>query len=163
VSYPAAIPWWYWLNWNMIQVIMIARLHAMYQGSRMILVFLVIIFLVVNIACVVITLIGLDYVVGGKLYFLTSRTQLIGQTRGGDNLWHIHVQLWRGGGCPAFCLNDLDAQHRLGGSRTVSCSLDCCETLPWPATTWPIDRIDHWGLFHGADNISRALLCKVSL
>ncbi|KAG2101136.1 hypothetical protein BD769DRAFT_1393814 [Suillus cothurnatus] len=48
----------------MLGVIMIARLHAMYQGSRMILVFLVIIFLVVNIACVVITLIGLDYVVG---------------------------------------------------------------------------------------------------
>jgi len=59
---------------------MISRLHAMYQRSRMMLIFLVIIFLVVNIACIVITAIGLDYIVGGKLYLSTSRTQLIVQT-----------------------------------------------------------------------------------
>jgi hypothetical protein len=58
---------------------MIARLHAMYQRSRMMLIFLVIIFLTVNIACGVIMSIEVDYIVGGKLYFLTSRTQLIGQ------------------------------------------------------------------------------------
>jgi hypothetical protein len=52
----------------------------MYEKSRMMLIFLVIIFLAVNIACGVITLIGLDYVVGGKLYLSTSRTQLIVQT-----------------------------------------------------------------------------------
>jgi hypothetical protein len=46
----------------------------------MMLIFLVIIFLVVNIACIVITAIGLDYIVGGKLYLSTSRTQLIVQT-----------------------------------------------------------------------------------
>jgi hypothetical protein len=46
----------------------------------MMLIFLVIIFLAVNIACVVIGVIGLDYMVGGKLYFSTSRTKFIGQT-----------------------------------------------------------------------------------
>ncbi|KAG1742066.1 hypothetical protein EDD22DRAFT_1007054 [Suillus occidentalis] len=48
---------------TMLQVIMIARLHAMYQGSRTMLLFLVIIFLSVNIACVVIAAIGLKAVV----------------------------------------------------------------------------------------------------
>jgi hypothetical protein len=64
----------------MLQVIMIARLHAMYQGSRTVLLFLVIIFLAVNIACVVLTAIGLKYIVTGKFYLLSCRTQLIGQT-----------------------------------------------------------------------------------
>ncbi|KAG1797251.1 hypothetical protein EV424DRAFT_1546683 [Suillus variegatus] len=48
----------------MLGVIMIARLHAMYQGSRTMLVFLVIIFLAVNIACGVITIIVLVDSVG---------------------------------------------------------------------------------------------------
>ncbi|KAG2081680.1 hypothetical protein BD769DRAFT_702126 [Suillus cothurnatus] len=43
----------------MLGVIMIVRLYAMYQRSRMILVFLVVVFLAVNIACGVITIIGL--------------------------------------------------------------------------------------------------------
>ncbi|KAG1760464.1 hypothetical protein EDD22DRAFT_954927 [Suillus occidentalis] len=47
----------------MLQVIMIARLHAMYQGSRTMLLFLVIIFLAVNIACVVLAAMGLKIVV----------------------------------------------------------------------------------------------------
>ncbi|KAG1760473.1 hypothetical protein EDD22DRAFT_954935 [Suillus occidentalis] len=47
----------------MLQVIMIARLHAMYQGSRTMLLFLVIIFLAVNIACVVLAVIALEYMV----------------------------------------------------------------------------------------------------
>jgi hypothetical protein len=64
----------------MLQVIMIARLHAMYQGSRPMLIFLVIMFLAVNIACVVLAVIGLKFYVAGKLYFLVWRTQLIGQT-----------------------------------------------------------------------------------
>jgi len=59
---------------------MIARLYAMYQRSRMILIFLVIIFLAVNSACVVTVVIALDNVVGGKLYLSTSRTQLIVKT-----------------------------------------------------------------------------------
>ncbi|KIK42373.1 hypothetical protein CY34DRAFT_12429 [Suillus luteus UH-Slu-Lm8-n1] len=51
----------------MLGVIMIARLHAMYQGSRTMLIFLVIIFLCINIACGVLTAIGLKYVVVEKL------------------------------------------------------------------------------------------------
>ncbi|KIK37480.1 hypothetical protein CY34DRAFT_810279, partial [Suillus luteus UH-Slu-Lm8-n1] len=46
----------------MLGVIMIARLHAMYQGSRTMLIFLVIIFLAVNIACVVLPAIGMKNV-----------------------------------------------------------------------------------------------------
>jgi hypothetical protein len=46
----------------------------------MMLIFLVIIFLAVNIACIVIAVIGLEYFVVGKLYLSTSRTQLIVQT-----------------------------------------------------------------------------------
>ncbi|KIK35664.1 hypothetical protein CY34DRAFT_811984 [Suillus luteus UH-Slu-Lm8-n1] len=57
----------YAINWTnvaitaMLGVIMIARLYAMYQGSRTILIFLVIIFLAVNIACVVLAAIALKY------------------------------------------------------------------------------------------------------
>jgi hypothetical protein len=54
-----------------MQVIMIARLHAMYQGSRTILFFLVIIFLAINTAYGAITAIALKPSVGGKLYLLT--------------------------------------------------------------------------------------------
>ncbi|KAG2355205.1 hypothetical protein BDR07DRAFT_1426973 [Suillus spraguei] len=42
-------------------VIMIARLHAMYKRSGMMLIFLIVIFLIVNIACVVIAAIALRY------------------------------------------------------------------------------------------------------
>ncbi|KAG1774469.1 hypothetical protein EV702DRAFT_1047637 [Suillus placidus] len=51
----------------MLGVIMIARLHAMYQSSRIILIFLVIIFLAVNIACGVIATITLKHTVGEEL------------------------------------------------------------------------------------------------
>ncbi|KAG1759339.1 hypothetical protein EDD22DRAFT_144870 [Suillus occidentalis] len=51
----------------MLGVIMIARLHAMYQGSRIMLIFLVIVFLTVNIACVVLAAIGVKYVVADEL------------------------------------------------------------------------------------------------
>jgi hypothetical protein len=44
------------------------------------LIFLVIIFLGVNITCGVLAVIDLQYIVGGKFYLLTCRTQLIGQT-----------------------------------------------------------------------------------
>jgi predicted RND superfamily exporter protein len=49
---------------------MIAQLHAMYQRSRMILIFLVVIFLAVNIACGVIAAIALKHTMAGKLYLL---------------------------------------------------------------------------------------------
>ncbi|KIK42800.1 hypothetical protein CY34DRAFT_752452 [Suillus luteus UH-Slu-Lm8-n1] len=57
---------------NMVQdallgVIMIARLHAMYQGSRIMLIFLVIIFLGINIACGVSTALPLKYLSSEEL------------------------------------------------------------------------------------------------
>jgi hypothetical protein len=45
---------------TMLGVIMIARLHAMYEKSRIMLIFLVITFLAVNIACGAITVIGFE-------------------------------------------------------------------------------------------------------
>ncbi|KAG1817913.1 hypothetical protein EV424DRAFT_1644981 [Suillus variegatus] len=51
----------------MLGVIMIAWLHAMYQGSRKMLMFLVIIFLAINIACGVIAAIGLNDAVEEEL------------------------------------------------------------------------------------------------
>jgi hypothetical protein len=53
-----------------MQVIMIVRLHAMFQRSGIMLVFLVIMFLLVNIACGVIMTIILRNSVGGKCYLL---------------------------------------------------------------------------------------------
>ncbi|KAG2369001.1 hypothetical protein BDR07DRAFT_844679 [Suillus spraguei] len=47
----------------MLDVIMIARLYAMYQRSRIMLIFLVIIFLAVNITCVVLVAIVLKPIV----------------------------------------------------------------------------------------------------
>ncbi|KAG2040665.1 hypothetical protein BDR03DRAFT_97821 [Suillus americanus] len=51
----------------MLGVIMIARLHAMYQRSRMMLLFLVVIFLAVNIACGVIVAILLRHIVAEEM------------------------------------------------------------------------------------------------
>ena len=53
----------------MLEAIMIARLHAMYQRSRIILIFLVVIFLVVYIACGVLVAIVFKYLVAGKFRF----------------------------------------------------------------------------------------------
>ncbi|KAG2093911.1 uncharacterized protein F5147DRAFT_779201 [Suillus discolor] len=66
----------------MLGVIMIARLHAMYQGSRAMLIFLVIIFLAVNIACGVIAAIGLNDVVAEET--ILSGIYLCGYEYGGD-------------------------------------------------------------------------------
>ncbi|KAG2348151.1 hypothetical protein BDR05DRAFT_945067 [Suillus weaverae] len=63
----------------MLGVIMIARLQAMYQGSRNMLIFLVIIFLAVNITGGVIAAIGIK--------------DTVGDARGADTLWHTYVQL----------------------------------------------------------------------
>jgi len=52
----------------------------MYQRSRAMLIFLVIIFLAVNIACGVLVAIGLKNVAGGKFYLPTCRAQFIRQT-----------------------------------------------------------------------------------
>jgi hypothetical protein len=55
-----------------MQVIMIARLHAMYQRSRKVLVFLVVTVLVVNISGTVIVAIILSNISVGKLEFMNG-------------------------------------------------------------------------------------------
>ncbi|KAG2140773.1 hypothetical protein BD769DRAFT_118691 [Suillus cothurnatus] len=62
-----AISWTNLVIPAMLGVIMIARLHAMYQRSRIMLIFLVIVFLAVNIACGVIVSITLRNTVGEEL------------------------------------------------------------------------------------------------
>ncbi|KAG2104363.1 uncharacterized protein F5147DRAFT_838307 [Suillus discolor] len=74
----------------MLGVIMIARLYAMHQGSRMILIFLVITFLTVIIACGVILAIELKYVVGEEL--ILSDTYICGYVYEEDEqLWFSMV------------------------------------------------------------------------
>jgi hypothetical protein len=62
------------------------------------LIFLVIIFLAVNIACVVLGAIGIKYTGGGKFYLLTCRTQLIGQTQEEGIISGIHMCGYSSGG-----------------------------------------------------------------
>ncbi|KAG1812693.1 hypothetical protein EV424DRAFT_1568026 [Suillus variegatus] len=67
----------------MLDVVMIARLHAMYQGSRMMLMFLVIIFLAVNIACGVIMAIALKDSVKEHEQLLFSMVWIL------DTVWEV--------------------------------------------------------------------------
>jgi len=60
-------PPWHRLDWSIMQVIMIAWLHAMYQRSRMVLIFIVVIFLAIRITDVVILAILTMQISGGKL------------------------------------------------------------------------------------------------
>ncbi|KAG1786725.1 hypothetical protein EV424DRAFT_1551365 [Suillus variegatus] len=66
----------------MLGVIMIARLHAMYQGSRTMLMFLIIIFLAVNIACEVIAAISINDTVAEEL--ILSGTHVCSYTYDGE-------------------------------------------------------------------------------
>ncbi|KAG1733574.1 uncharacterized protein EDB91DRAFT_1251240 [Suillus paluster] len=76
------------LNWiNVItavvlNVIMIARLYAMYQGSRKMLIFLIVSFLAINIACIVMTAIGLKYI--GSEEYVLSGAYMCAYTEAGD-------------------------------------------------------------------------------
>jgi preprotein translocase subunit SecG len=53
----------------------------MYHGSRKMLIFLIVVFLAVNISCGVLTAIGMKQIVGGKFHLLYWRAELIGQTK----------------------------------------------------------------------------------
>ncbi|KAG1798974.1 uncharacterized protein HD556DRAFT_1525444 [Suillus plorans] len=66
----------------MLGVIVISRLHAMYQGSRKMLIFLVIVFLAVNIACGVMTAITLNDTVLEEA--ILSGTYMCSYVFGGD-------------------------------------------------------------------------------
>ncbi|KAG2107139.1 uncharacterized protein F5147DRAFT_837411 [Suillus discolor] len=119
-----------------MQVIMIDRLHAMYQRSRMMLTFLVIIFLTVNIACGVIVAMGLKYVVGEEM--ILSGTYLCDYgIEGGSPLlismvWTLNT-IWE---VLALCLSVWVAvkhfrERRLGPSTgsTGSTTGDCFRVL----------------------------------
>ncbi|KAG1794659.1 uncharacterized protein HD556DRAFT_1442853 [Suillus plorans] len=75
----------------MLGVIMIARLHAMYQGSRARLMFLVIIFLAVNIACGVIMAIGFNDTVAEET--ILSGIHMCGYVYGGDDQLLVSI-IW---------------------------------------------------------------------
>ncbi|KAG1798643.1 uncharacterized protein HD556DRAFT_196940 [Suillus plorans] len=70
-------------------IVMIARLYAMYQGSRMMLIFLVIIFLAVNIACGVIAGIVLKHFVGDE--WIMSGTYMCNAQYEGDGVLLISM------------------------------------------------------------------------
>ncbi|KAG1786227.1 uncharacterized protein HD556DRAFT_1531148 [Suillus plorans] len=76
---------------GMVGVIMVARLHAMYQGSRKMLIFLVIMFLVVNIACGVILVIILKHTVGEEL--ILSGTYVCNYGMSGDEQL-LYSMIW---------------------------------------------------------------------
>ncbi|KAG2101146.1 hypothetical protein BD769DRAFT_188480 [Suillus cothurnatus] len=88
-----------------MQVIMIARLHAMYERSRLMLIFLVIAFLAVNIACGVITAIGLKNVVGEE-FILSGIHACNIELEGDDRLLNAMVwMLYTGWEVLALCLS----------------------------------------------------------
>ncbi|KAG1786232.1 uncharacterized protein HD556DRAFT_1449969 [Suillus plorans] len=103
----------------MLGVIMIARLHAMYQGSTTMLIFLLIIFLALNIACVVITAIDLKYVVGEEL--ILSGTYMCGYGMEGDEqllfsmVWMLNT-VWE---VLALCLSVWVAVKHFRGLRRL--------------------------------------------
>ncbi|KAG1789239.1 uncharacterized protein HD556DRAFT_814091 [Suillus plorans] len=119
----------------MLDVIMIARLYAMYQRSRMILIFLIIIFLVVNITSGVIMTIALkdtveeEWIISGTYmcaYESERDTQLLFSTT-----WILST-VWE---VLALCLSVwISVKHfrdlrRLGLSRTGSTIEDCFRVL----------------------------------
>ncbi|KAG1798238.1 uncharacterized protein HD556DRAFT_1440578 [Suillus plorans] len=77
----------------MLGIIMIARLHAMYQGSRMMFIFLVITFLAGIIACGVILAIKLKYVVG-DLMGQTPEELILSDTYICGYVYDEDEQLW---------------------------------------------------------------------
>jgi hypothetical protein len=80
-------------------------------------------------------------------------------TRGICPLRHLYMQLWLPRRYLTSIWDDLDIDHCMGDSRTVSYNLDCCKTLPWIART--INRMDCPGLFRGISKESCVLLRKV--
>ncbi|KAG2035827.1 hypothetical protein BDR03DRAFT_511768 [Suillus americanus] len=118
----------------LLGVIMIVRLYAMYQRCGMILIFLVIIFLAVNITCGVITAIGLKYVVEEE--FILSGTYMCTFEYNGDAqllasmVWMLNI-VWE---VLALCLSAWAAvEHfrdlRRLGPLTGSTIGDCLRVL----------------------------------
>jgi hypothetical protein len=159
------LPIWYHLDWNITQVVMIARIYAMYQGSKTLLIFLVVMLLASTIASGVMIVIGNLGISARKLdLFMTAwgardswtftrlgRGFLFQLPYLRSQYWHIHAksELW-----------EYDTHRCMGDPRLVVYGLDCYKTLSWSATI--ADRIDHWELFRGVNKESRVLLSSVS-
>ncbi|KAG2119060.1 uncharacterized protein F5147DRAFT_196190 [Suillus discolor] len=80
--------------------------------------------------------------------------------RGTHFLRYSSVRDYLYGSFPTSKFYYLDIQYRVGGPRTMSRNLDCCQTLPWTTTTF--DGRDYRGLFRGVDENSCGLLCEAS-
>jgi hypothetical protein len=52
---------------NIVQVIIVTRLHAMYWQSKRMFIFLVVIYLAATVACIVLAIIALRHISGGTL------------------------------------------------------------------------------------------------
>ena len=134
----------------------------MYQRSRQMLIFLVVTFLAIQIICGVLGIIeGIGYISGGKLWLYSqhwAHQAYDMNIRGVCHLRRSCVQL-RCGRWSISCHDYLDIWHCLGDPCTVSCSLDCCKTLPWIARI--ISKLDCRRLFHGISEDSCVLLRKV--
>ncbi|KAG2139208.1 uncharacterized protein EDB93DRAFT_1253137 [Suillus bovinus] len=98
----------------MLWVIMITRLYAMYQGSRKILMLLIVTFLANNIFDGVVAVMTMMQASGEE--FILSGT------------YQCQVNYWGRYRTPGF--HYLDTWNFVGGPRAMSCSLDCGETLP---------------------------------
>jgi hypothetical protein len=112
---------------------MIIRLHAMYQRSKIMLVFLCVIFLAIQIACVIILAIQDRESSAGELHhrfqsYVYQAYQT--HTSGVCLVRRSYVQLPGLGHRPAFGTDNLDIGYCMGDPRIVSCSLDWYKTLP---------------------------------
>jgi hypothetical protein len=160
-SCSAAVLQWYRLDWNITQVIVIARLHAMYRRSMKVLGFLVITLTAVTVAAGVDVVKGSNGISGGMLRsWIKDSYPDTTNTRGIRGLQQPHVlfkHYWRLRKTDDW---DLDIWHWMGNSRTVSRLLGCCKALPWTATI--TNRMDRWGLFHDVNKNTYPLLHSVS-
>ncbi|KAG2103764.1 uncharacterized protein F5147DRAFT_275300 [Suillus discolor] len=126
-----------WINTAltaMLGVIMVARLHAMYKGSRTMLMILVIIFLAVNIACVVMAAMALNDTVAEE--FILSGVYMCGYGDDGNEqllfsmVWILNT-VWE---VLALCLSVWIAVKHFRGIRrfgpsTGSTIGDCFRVL----------------------------------
>jgi len=154
----------YWPDWDIMQVIMMTRIHAMYGRSKKMLIFLIVVLLASMIGSGVMTLVADIGVSGGTFlavdisFARDSRENIRGRRlfRGLSVCnclrWHIwRTSAWRG----------MDSYYRVGAPCFLSCSLDCRKTLVWIAPTW-INGINHQRLLHGFNQKPYAILCGVS-
>jgi hypothetical protein len=111
------------------QVIMITRLYAMYQRSRKMLVFIVVTFLAVTIACGIIAAVGSSYLTWGRLLLLMkdeSYQAYLTNARGARARWQ--PPMFSQGRGPSSDNHSLGNRYYVGDPRALSCGLDRCKT-----------------------------------